>query len=231
MTRWPTRAIFSLTAGPIAATTPHGSCPPMTGLGLTGRPPIDSPPDLGRRYWCRSLPHMPEAFISTTTSPGPGVGSGNSISSISRSPVKTTPRIGSSTFCRQISRSEPTPFRVRPVLPRSRETSHGPVEAGEEAACARVLRVFEELRGRTALDDDAVTHEGDELGDLMGKGDLMRDDDHCHSLPGELLDDPQHFADQLGVERGGDLVAQHDGGVHRQGTRDRDALALPTGEM
>src|SRR6266852_1746867 len=55
-----------------------------------------SPPDLGRRYWCRSLPHMPEAFIYTTTSPGPGVGSGNSISSISRSPVKTTPRIASS---------------------------------------------------------------------------------------------------------------------------------------
>src|SRR5690242_454162 len=41
---------------------------------------------------------MPEAFISTTTSSGPGVGSGNSISSISRSPVKTTPRIGSSAF-------------------------------------------------------------------------------------------------------------------------------------
>src|SRR5712675_1128295 len=39
---------------------------------------------------------MPEALISTTTSPGPGVGSGNSINSISRSPVKTTPRIGSS---------------------------------------------------------------------------------------------------------------------------------------
>jgi hypothetical protein len=30
--------------------------------------PIASPPDLGRRYWCRSLPHIPEAFISTTTS-------------------------------------------------------------------------------------------------------------------------------------------------------------------
>src|SRR5260370_26989429 len=98
MTRWPTRAIFSLTSGPIAATTPHGSWPPMTGFGLTGRPPIDSPPDLGRRYWCRSLPHIPEAFISTTTSPGPGVGSGNSIISISRPPVKTTPRIGSSAF-------------------------------------------------------------------------------------------------------------------------------------
>src|SRR4051812_21985726 len=135
---------------------------------------------------------MPEAFISTTTSPCPGVGSGNSISSISRPPVKTTPRIASSAF-RHDWRNQPTPFRVRPVLPTPRETSHGPVKAGEEAACARVLRVFEELRGRTALDDDAVAHKGDELGDLMGKGDLVRDDDHSHSLPGELLDDPQHF--------------------------------------
>src|SRR6516164_8830221 len=98
MTRCPTRAIFSLTPAPIAATIPHGSCPAMTGLGLTGSPPIAAPPDFGRRYWCRSLPHMPEAFISTTTSPGPGAGSGNSINSSCRSPVNTTPRIASSAF-------------------------------------------------------------------------------------------------------------------------------------
>jgi hypothetical protein len=34
-----------------------------------------------------------EAFISTTTSPSPGVGSGKFIISSPRSPVKTTPRI------------------------------------------------------------------------------------------------------------------------------------------
>src|SRR5215472_15866443 len=65
----------------------------MTGFGLTGRPPIDSPPDLGRRYWCRSLPHIPEAFISSTTSPGPGVGSGNSWISSLRLPRNTMPRM------------------------------------------------------------------------------------------------------------------------------------------
>src|SRR5438132_5830138 len=110
MTRWPTRAIFSLTPGPIAATMPQGSWPPITGLGLTGRPPIDSPPDLERRYWCRSLPHIPEALISTTTSSGPGVGSGNSIISISRSPLKTTPRITSSPLT-EPDENQPTPFR------------------------------------------------------------------------------------------------------------------------
>ena len=34
--------------------------------------------------------HIPDALISSTTSPGPGVGSGTSISSKVRSPVKTT---------------------------------------------------------------------------------------------------------------------------------------------
>src|SRR5882672_343638 len=36
---------------------------------------------------------MPEAFISSTTSPGPGVGSGKLRSSTLRSPRKTTPRM------------------------------------------------------------------------------------------------------------------------------------------
>src|SRR5262245_46973874 len=38
---------------------------------------------------------MPDAFMATTTSPGPGVGSGNSRTSSFRPPRKTTPRIRS----------------------------------------------------------------------------------------------------------------------------------------
>src|SRR5689334_5413525 len=121
--------------------------------------------------------------------------------------------------CRRISAPPPWRKRRNSSEPRrrgrngalsisGRKAPHEPVKAGEEAAGTRVLRVFEKLRGRTALDDDTVAHEGDQIGDLMGKGDLMGDDDHCHSLPGELLDDPQHFADQLRVERRSDLVAQ-----------------------
>src|SRR6185312_3934890 len=92
MTRWPMRACFSLTPAPSAATMPHGSWPAMTGSGLTGSPPTEAPP-LGRRYWWRSLPHMPEAFISTTTSPGPGAGSENCRSSTALSPGNTIPRM------------------------------------------------------------------------------------------------------------------------------------------
>ena len=38
MTRWPIFASAGSTSGPIAATTPHGSCPAMVGLGLGGNP-------------------------------------------------------------------------------------------------------------------------------------------------------------------------------------------------
>src|SRR5712691_2828166 len=91
MARCPTWACASLTPGPTAATTPHGSCPAMTGSPRL-RMPMAAVPPLAR-YVCRSLPHMPEAFISKTTSPGPGVGSGKSRSSKRLSPRNTTPRI------------------------------------------------------------------------------------------------------------------------------------------
>ena len=48
------------------------------------------------RYGGRSLPHMPEAFIWTTTSRGPGAGSGKSRTSSLRSPRKTMPFKGTS---------------------------------------------------------------------------------------------------------------------------------------
>src|SRR5215470_10102053 len=118
---------------------------------------------------------MPEAFISTTTSPGPGVGSGNSISSISRSPVKTTPRIASSAWLK--------PYRIKPtLLARSRKAPHKAVKAREKAARARVLWMFEDLRRRPALDDDPIAHECNEVGNLMRKGDLVRHNHHRHAL-------------------------------------------------
>src|SRR3954451_21625813 len=120
MTRWPIWACAALTPGPIAATMPQGSCPAMVGSVGAARPPIAAPP-LGRRYWCRSLPHIPEAFISTTTSPSPGVGSGNCISSSWRSPVKTTPRIASSASLLRKIRREPSPFCRAAVLARAAE--------------------------------------------------------------------------------------------------------------
>ena len=45
------------------------------------------------------------------------------------------------------------------------------------------------------------------------------------------LDDVEHFADQLRVERRGDLVEQQDLGLHRDRARDADALLLAAGQL
>src|SRR5205807_2094621 len=54
----------------------------------------------------RSLPHMPDALIAITTSPGPGRGSANSRSSSFRSPRKTTPRMVPPSTARPRDRNE-----------------------------------------------------------------------------------------------------------------------------
>src|SRR5918994_6027735 len=88
MTRCPTSP--GSTPDPTAATTPHGSCPAITGV-----PPPPSPSPAAAlpaaRYGCRSLPHIPDALIARTTSPAPGVGSGNSWTSSLRLPRNTIP--------------------------------------------------------------------------------------------------------------------------------------------
>ncbi|GAB2720050.1 hypothetical protein GCM10010442_46520 [Kitasatospora kifunensis] len=55
-------------------------------------------------------------------------------------------------------------------------------------------------------------------------------DDH-HGLAGDQpFDGLLHHHLGLGVQRGGRLVEQHDGGVLEDGPGDRDPLALPAGE-
>src|SRR5882762_6773505 len=111
--RSPTLASAAVTPAPTATTTPQGSCPAMTGSALAGMPVPARGRFFGRRYWCRSDPHMPEAFISSTTSPGPGVGSGKVMISTTRSPGNTTPRMASSVCCllrRNLSRFVASPY-------------------------------------------------------------------------------------------------------------------------
>ena len=84
---------------------------------------------------------------------------------------------------------------------------------------------------RAALDDQAAVHEDDLVGDLSREAHLVGDDDHRHAVPGELLHRVQDLADELGVQRRGRLVEQHQLRVHRQRPGDRDALLLPTGEL
>ena len=59
----------------------------------------------------------------------------------------------------------------------------------------------------------------------------MRDQNHGHAVAGELLDSLQDFASELGIERRGDLVEQHDLGLHRQRTGNGCALLLTAGHL
>jgi hypothetical protein len=58
----------------------------------------------------------------------------------------------------------------------------------------------------------------------------VRGDQHRHALLLELADRGQHLADQLGVERAGDLVEQQRPRPRRERAGDRDPLLLAAGE-
>ena len=67
--------------------------------------------------------------------------------------------------------------------------------------------------------------------DVAGEADLVGDDQHGSAFLGEVADDLQHLADELGIECRGGLVEQHDVGLHRERTGDRRPLLLPAGEV
>jgi len=59
----------------------------------------------------------------------------------------------------------------------------------------------------------------------------MRHDDHGHARPGEVAHDLEHLADELGIERRGRLVEEHEFRPHGKGAGDRDALLLAAREL
>ena len=89
------------------------------------------------------------------------------------------------------------------------------------------LRAFvEDAARRPIINDAALVDEGDAAGDMGGEAHLMRDDEHRHAFRGEALHHLQHLADQLGIERRGWLIEQHEARLHRQRPGNGDALLL-----
>ena len=72
--------------------------------------------------------------------------------------------------------------------------------------------------------------EADAVGDLAGEAHLVGGDQHRHALGLEVADRLEDLADELGVERAGDLVEQHRPRPRRERPRDRDPLLLAAGE-
>ena len=85
--------------------------------------------------------------------------------------------------------------------------------------------------GHALLDDPALVHEDEPVAHLPRELHLVRDDEHRHPVTGEIAHHDQHLADELRIERGGDLVEQHHVRVHHQRPRDRDPLLLAAGEL
>src|SRR5918911_2508280 len=100
----------------------------------------------------------------------------------------------------------------------------------DESLRALVGGVLEEVLRRPFLDDAALVHHDDAIGDLAREAHLVRHADHGHAAEGQLLHHLEHLADHLRIERAGGFVEEHEHGPHRQRPCDRHALLLATGE-
>src|SRR5690606_23452507 len=89
-----------------------------------------------------------------------------------------------------------------------------------------VLGVAEELVGFALLDDAAAIKEADAVGDFASEAHFVGDDDHGHAALLEVADDLEHFADEFGVERRGDLVEEKNLGLGGERAHDGDTLLL-----
>ncbi|EGE60176.1 6-pyruvoyl-tetrahydropterin synthase [Rhizobium etli CNPAF512] len=104
-------------------------------------------------------------------------------------------------------------------------------DAVDEFLGAFFARGAEHLLGRAVLDDHAARTEDDARGDVLGEPHVVGDDHHRHVLGGELQDDLFDLADELGVERRGDLVEQHQLRIEHQRAGDRHTLLLAAGKL
>ena len=95
----------------------------------------------------------------------------------------------------------------------------------------RRARLGQHLGARSLLPDPALMHEDQPRGDAAREAHLVGDQHHRHALARHLLQHLQHLADQLGIERRGDLVEQHQLRLHGERAGDRDALLLAAREL
>jgi hypothetical protein len=79
--------------------------------------------------------------------------------------------------------------------------------------------------------DLPVGHERDAVGHLLGEADLVRHHDHRQAGTGQVFHHVEHLADQLGIQRRGGLVEQHQHRLHGQRPGDGHPLLLPAGQL
>ena len=103
---------------------------------------------------------------------------------------------------------------------------------GEQAAGVGMLRAYEEVARRGRLDDRAVLHDGDPVGDLADDGQVVRDEEHGEAVAIAQFAEKMEDLGLYGyVEGGGGLVGDEQARAVDDGHRDEDALALAAGEL
>ena len=85
--------------------------------------------------------------------------------------------------------------------------------------------------GGPVLDDRAAVHEHDAVATSRAKPSSWVTTIIVMPVRGEVAHHLEHLADELGIERRGRLVEQHELRPHRQRAGDRDALLLAAREL
>ena len=114
-------------------------------------------------------------------------------------------------------------IRDVPLLPRHRV---------EELTCVGVVRMREQLLGRTVLDDLAELHHRHAVAHLCGHAKIVRDEQHSEmELLANVGEELEHLRLHRHVEGGHRLVGNQHLGVECERPGDTDTLALPAGEL
>ncbi len=116
---------------------------------------------------------------------------------------------------------------------RARTAAH--VDVGDriqQHARVRVPRPREQLGLVRQLDQPAQVHDADLVADMTHHRQVVRDEQVGQALLAlQVLHDVEHLRLHRHVQRGRGLVADQEFGLRGQRPRDRDALALPAGEL
>jgi hypothetical protein len=91
-----------------------------------------------------------------------------------------------------------------------------------------MLRPVEHVAHHALLDDAAVLHHRDPVGDLRDHAEIVGDEHHAHAARAlQRADQPQDLHLGGDIERGGRLVGDQQRRLERQRHRDHHALPLP----
>lgn len=103
---------------------------------------------------------------------------------------------------------------------------------GEEALGIGVTGVEEEVAGGGGLDNVAVLHDGDAVGDLADDGEVVGDEEHGEVMSAaEVVKEGEDLRLDGDVEGGSGLVGNEETGPVDEGHGNEDALALTAGEL